>query len=104
MYKNIYYARLIGTENTLISKVFWDVTPCRLVYVKRSYEHTAVFRNVRNYTHLPVYTVELNLFQRPSENFNNSPKLNDKLCGFYVASCRLQPVFEAFIYRNKEKQ
>jgi len=53
---------------------------------------------------------ELNLFQHPSENFNNSSKFtfrsveNDKLCAFYVASSRLQPVFEAFIYRNNEKQ
>jgi hypothetical protein len=40
---------------------------------------------------------ELNLFQHPSGNFNTSHKFtfrsveNDKLCAFYVASCRLQP-------------
>jgi hypothetical protein len=57
MYTNIYYARLIETKNTLIVKVFRELTPCRPVYIKRSYEHTAVFRNVRNYMHLPVDTV-----------------------------------------------
>ena len=92
MYTNMYYERLIETENTLIITVFLDVTPCRLVYIKRSYEHTAVFRNVRNYKHLPVYTMqhpkEMNLFQHPSENFNNPRKFtfrfveNDKLYAF----------------------